>query len=96
MTKECVIVVVAVVPVEINHAKKMMQISASFESDNLGDGCWKSFFLPSLVITVMVDTRCNVNSCLTDFTKEVGSLIDSLILKHQSAVTLLLSDTHVF
>jgi len=96
MTKECVIVVVAVVPVEINHAKKVMQISASFESDNLGDGCWKSFFLPSLIITMMVDTRHDANSCLMDFTKEVRCLMFSVILKHQSAVTLLLSDARVF
>ena len=58
--------------------------------------CWKSYFLPSLIITMMVDARCDANSCLTDFTKEVRCLMFSLILKDQSAVTLLLSDARVF
>jgi len=36
-----------------------------------GSGCWKNHFLSSLIITMMVDTRHDANSCLTDFTKEV-------------------------
>lgn len=50
----------------------------------------------SLIITMMVVTRYDVNSCLIDFTKEVRCLMFALVLKHQFELTLRVSVTRIF